>query len=201
MPLQAHEPTRGDRFTAHVNRPADSRLVVAALNAFVLDGGMPELVAADKVVSFHYTLRDKDGTVLDSSEKDEPMAYLHGADNIVPGLERAMVDKQVGDKFDVTVAPGDGYGERVDGQAVVPRTSFPSDVELEVGMRLFAEGDDGEGFPIWITALTDDQVSIDPNHPLAGVELHFAVEITAIRAATPDELEHGHPHGPDGHHH
>jgi FKBP-type peptidyl-prolyl cis-trans isomerase SlyD len=162
---------------------------------------MADLVAAEKVVSFHYTLRDKDGAVLDASEGGEPMSYLHGAENIVPGLEQAMSNKKVGDKFDVTVAPKDGYGERVEGHAVVPRSAFPDDVELEVGMRLVAEGEDGEAFPIWIAALAGDQVTIDPNHPLAGVELHFEVEIAAIRAATPEELEHGHPHGPGGHHH
>ncbi len=162
---------------------------------------MSELVAPEKVVSFHYTLRNVKGDVIDASDAGDPMPYLHGASNIVPGLEKAMQDRKVGDKFEVKVSAAEGYGERVEGSALVPRSDFPDDMELEVGMSLVAEGPDGDAFPVWIADITDEGVTIDPNHPLAGEELHFEVEIAAIRAATAEELEHGHPHGPDGHHH
>lgn len=162
---------------------------------------MPDTVADQTVVSFSYELRSNDGKLLDASDEGAPMLYLHGASNIVPGLEKAMKDKKVGDKFDVKVAPEDGYGERVGNVAVVPRAELPSDVELVAGMRVVAEGPEGEMFPLWIAKVEGDEVTLDPNHPLAGEELNFSVEISEIRAATAEELEHGHPHGPGGHHH
>lgn len=160
-----------------------------------------QLSAADgNVVSIHYTLT-VDGEVVDTSSGAEPLEYLHGAGNIVPGLEAAMNGKQVGDKFSVAVEPGDGYGDIEGDPRAVPRTAFPADVEPEVGMQLFLRGPDGEPFPVWIAEVGDDEVLLDPNHPLAGETLHFDVEVVGIRAATKDEVEHGHPHGPDGHHH
>lgn len=162
---------------------------------------MSETVLPEMVVSFHYKLRNNDGELLDESEAGDPMPYLHGADNIVPGLEKAMLNKKVGDKFDVKVPAAEGYGERVDGNMVVPKSEFPDDVELVAGMSLVAESPDGEAFPLWIVGVSDDEVTVDPNHPLAGVELNFEVEIAEIRAATEEEIAHGHPHGPDGHHH
>jgi FKBP-type peptidyl-prolyl cis-trans isomerase SlyD len=162
---------------------------------------MSDVVAPEKVVSFHYTLHDNEGDLLDASEEGDPMPYLHGASNIVPGLEKEMLNKKVGDKFKVKVSAEEGYGERIEGSIEVPRSDLPDDVEFEIGMSLVAEDPDGEAFPVWIVELTDAAVIVEPNHPLAGVELNFEVEITAIRAATKDELEHGHPHGPDGHHH
>jgi FKBP-type peptidyl-prolyl cis-trans isomerase SlyD len=161
---------------------------------------MSDVIAPEMVVSFHYKLTNNDGELLDSSPDGVPMPYLHGARNIVPGLEKEMVDKKVGDKFDVKVSPAEGYGERVEGDAVVPRTEFPADVEIKKGMSLVAEGPDGEAFPLWVTKISGDEVTVDPNHPLAGVELNFEVEIAAIRAATEEELAHGHPHGPGGAH-
>lgn len=131
------------------------------------------------------------------------MAYLHGADNIVPGLERELEGKRVGDKLKVQVEPKDGYGER-DEQAVhqVSRAQFPEDMPVQVGMQIGAQDpDEGHAIPAWITHVQGDLVTLDFNHPLAGVRLHFDVEIVAIREATAEELEHGHPHGPDGHHH
>jgi FKBP-type peptidyl-prolyl cis-trans isomerase SlyD len=159
------------------------------------------VIADNMVVLFHYKLTNNDGEVLDASDDDEPMAYLHGADNIVPGLERAMLNRKVGDKFDVKVAPEEGYGERIDGDTVVPRDQFPPDAEFEEGMSVVAEGPDGETFPLWIKSIDTDTITLDPNHPFAGVELNFSVEITEVRAASEEEIEHGHPHGPDGHHH
>lgn len=161
---------------------------------------MSEIVAPEMVVSFHYKLRNNDGELLDSSADAQPMPYLHGADNIVPGLENAMLNKKVGDKFDVKVSAEEGYGERVEGNAAVPRAEFPPDMELQSGMNIVAEGPDGQAFPMWIVSVSADEVIVDPNHPLAGTELNFEVEIAAIRAATAEEIAHGHPHGPGGHH-
>jgi FKBP-type peptidyl-prolyl cis-trans isomerase SlyD len=162
---------------------------------------MPDAISEETVVSFHYQLKNNDGDVLDASEKGEPMLYLHGASNIVPGLEKAMKDRKVGDTFDVKVPPEEGYGERVGEHAVVPRSQLPGDVELEPGMSLVAEGPNGQRFPLWIAKVEGDEVTLDPNHPLAGIELNFHVEIAAIRAATEEELAHGHPHGPGSHAH
>jgi FKBP-type peptidyl-prolyl cis-trans isomerase SlyD len=154
-----------------------------------------------KVVSIHYTLKDDDGEVVDSSSGGEPLDYLHGAGNIVPGLEAAMIGRAIGDKFKVTVAPADGYGEVVGEPRPVPRSAFPPDADLEEGMQFFVRGPDGEPHPVWVAGISGDQVLIDANHPLAGENLNFEIEIVAIRDATKDEVEHGHPHGPDGHHH
>ncbi len=159
---------------------------------------MSDVVAPKMVVSFHYTLHNNAGALLDSSKKGVPMPYLHGADNIVPGLEKEMLDKKVGDKFKVKVSAADGYGERVDGNAVVPRSHLPDEVEPQPGMTLLAEGPDGEPFPLWIVEVGEEEVTVEPNHPLAGEELNFDVEIASIRAATEEELEHGHPHGEGG---
>ena len=160
-------------------------------------------VAADKVVSFHYTLTDDDGEEIDSSEGDDPMMYLHGAENIVPGLENALLGKRAGDRFDVKVAPRDGYGER-DERAIhqVSRDQFPEGMPVQPGVQIEAQDPDSESsIPAWITAVEGNKVTIDFNHPLAGVTLHFVGEITAVRDASAEELAHGHPHGPDGHHH
>ena len=157
-----------------------------------------EIIAADKVVLFHYTLRDSDGDVLDSSDGADPLPYLHGAGNIVPGLERQMTGRVVGDSFTAVVSPEEGYGVRDGLPQPVPRDAFPEDVELEEGMQFMAEGPDGDAMPLWIAAIEADMVFVDKNHPLAGETLHFAIEIVGIREATAAELEHGHPHGADG---
>ncbi len=155
-----------------------------------------------KVVQIHYTLRDDDGDVVDSSSGGDPLEYLHGAANIVPGLEAAMEGKTIGDKFKVSVPPGEGYGEvGGPGPKPVPRDAFPDDVELEEGMQFFVRGPDGEPFPVWVISVSDNEVMIDANHPLAGETLHFEVEVIGIRPASKEEVEHGHPHGPEGHHH
>lgn len=161
---------------------------------------MADVVAPEKVVSFKYTLRNGEGELLESSG-EEAMPYLHGAGNIVPGLERAMQGHAVGDTFDVEVPAAEGYGERIDGTVEVPRSAFPDEVEVSEGMSFVAEGPDGEAFPLWVTGVTDEVVTAEPNHPLAGIDLRFSVEITEIRDASAEELEHGHAHGPDGHHH
>jgi FKBP-type peptidyl-prolyl cis-trans isomerase SlyD len=158
------------------------------------------VIAAQKVVSFHYTLHDDKGELLDRSGEGEPMLYLHGESNIVPGLEREMEGKKVGDKFDVGVAAADGYGERQGDALAVPRADFPEEVEIREGAMIVAESEEGQ-FPLWIVGIAEDAITVDPNHPLAGVDLHFAVEVAEIRDATEEEIAHGHPHGPGGHHH
>jgi FKBP-type peptidyl-prolyl cis-trans isomerase SlyD len=158
------------------------------------------MVRDGKVVVFNYTLRNDEGEVLDASEPGEPMAYLHGADNIVPGLEQEMAGKLLGAAFNVIVPPELGYGRREEpGLREIPREAFGEDSsELAAGMELLLEDDDGDLMPIWIAEVHPDKVIIDVNHPLADETLHFAVEILEIRDATESEIEHGHPHGVDG---
>lgn len=162
------------------------------------------IIEDGKVVIMHYTLTDDAGEVLDSSVDDEPMPYLHGADNIVPGLERALSGKSVGEKLKVTVAPEDAYGESSGAKDQrVPRDSFPEDMEVEDGMQFFTEGPAGV-VPVWVTRSTPDAVYITLDHPLAGKTLHFEVEVIGVRDANEEELDHGHPHGisgDEGHHH
>ena len=154
------------------------------------------------VVHFHYTLTDDEGNVLDTSrERGEPMPYLHGARNIVPGLERQLAGLSVGDTLRADVPPEEGYGTH-NGMAPqpVPRTEFPTEVPLQPGIQLMAQTEQGP-MPIWIARVDETTVFIDTNHPLAGKVLHFDVEITGIRDATDEEKAHGHPHGPGGHDH
>jgi FKBP-type peptidyl-prolyl cis-trans isomerase SlyD len=158
-------------------------------------------IAHQKVVSIHYTLTNKQGTVLDSSSGSEPLAYLHGFGNIIPGLENALEGKEMGEKLSVTVEPEQGYGAR-DEQLVqaVPRTAFKGVEELAPGMQFQAQGPQGARLVV-VTQVTQDLVTVDANHPLAGQTLQFEVEISEVRDATAEELEHGHVHGPHGHHH
>lgn len=160
-----------------------------------------DLIADGTVVSIHYTLKDDGGEVLDTSDGGEPLAYLHGADNIVPGLERELTGKSVGDDVKVAVSPADGYGEVTGETDRVPLEAFGDDAELSVGDQVFARDEEDNVMPLWVTEVGDDHVIVSPDHPLAGETLHFQVKVTAIRGATEDELEHGHPHGPDGHDH
>ena len=156
-------------------------------------------VANGQVVSIHYTLKTEEGEVLDSSEGGGPLPYLHGADNIVPGLERQLAGKAVGDKLQAIVPAAEGYGERTgEGPQPVPRANFPEGAEIAAGMVFQAQSPEGEITPIWVVAVEDDEVLVDINHPLAGVTLCFDVEITGIRSATEEEQAHGHPHGLDG---
>ncbi len=153
-------------------------------------------ITQGKVVFFHYTLTDADGEVIDSSEGMEPMPYLHGAENIVPGLERQMEGRTVGDRFTAVVPPEEGYGEpEGPGPQAIPRDAFPEDADLEEGMQFAAADEEGNEMPLWVVSIEDDVVIVDQNHPLAGVTLHFQVEIVDMRDATEVEIEHGHPHG------
>ncbi|MEW5797496.1 MAG: peptidylprolyl isomerase [Bacteroidota bacterium] len=155
----------------------------------------------EKVVSINYTLRNDQGEILDSSDGREPLAYIHGMGNIIPGLESQLNGKSAGDSLKVSVAPIDGYGEYDLAQVVqVSRSQFEGVPELKVGMQFTASSPEGNQI-VTITNINDDTVTVDGNHPLAGKTLHFDVTVVDVRNASPDELSHGHVHGPDGHHH
>jgi FKBP-type peptidyl-prolyl cis-trans isomerase SlyD len=164
-----------------------------------------EIVADDKVVIFHYTLTNDDGDQIDSSAGSDPLPYLHGAGNIVPGLEKEMTGKTIGDSFEVRVAPEEGYGQPSgNGPTPIPRETFPPQMDLQPGMPFPAELEDGSHITLWIVQVGDDQVLVDMDHPLAGEHLNFQIEIVGIRDAKDEEIAHGHPHGisgDEGHHH
>jgi FKBP-type peptidyl-prolyl cis-trans isomerase SlyD len=154
------------------------------------------------VVGIDYALHLGDGKVVDASAPGEPLVYLHGVGQIVPGLEAALAGLGAGDRKQVVVAPSDGYGPRDPrGVQEVPRTAFPPGFDPEPGMELTAEGEDGEPVPFVVKELRPESVVIDLNHPLAGETLHFDVTVREVRAATEEEKAHGHAHGGDGHHH
>jgi FKBP-type peptidyl-prolyl cis-trans isomerase SlyD len=159
-------------------------------------------VGEGKIVRIHYVLRSESGEVLDSSDASAPLEYLHGANNIVPGLEQGLKGAAVGQKLRVRVQPEQGYGVRApDAVHAFPRDSFPPGMEVEPGMSFQAEGEDGQAMPVWVVSVEEGRVMVDFNHPLAGQVLEFEVTIDGLRDATSEELTHGHPHGPHGHHH
>ncbi len=162
---------------------------------------MAERIQANKVVTLSYTLRDDDGEVIDESREGSPLLYLHGAQNIVPGLEEQLEGKEAGESLKATVPPEKGYGPRLGQSQEVPRSLFPEGAELTAGMQVVAHDDSGRQIPFFIIGFTDETVTIDPNHPLAGETLHFEVTVESLRDATEEEIEHGHPHGPGGHAH
>jgi len=158
-------------------------------------------IEARKVVTLNYTLTDSDGNVIDQSN-DSSFAYLHGASNIIPGLENALTGKSAGESLNVSVEPAEGYGEHDPAKTqAVPRNMFPDDAEIQVGMQFHAQGPNGETLVVTVVALEDDTVTVDGNHPLAGIQLNFAVEVMEVRDASPEELDHGHVHGAGGHDH
>lgn len=158
------------------------------------------VIQSDKVVLIHYTLKNEEGKVLDSSGEDAPMPYLHGAGNIVIGLEQTLMGLKVGDEFDVKLDPKDGYGEKTSpGAQAVPKKDFPKGANLSVGMG-FRAGENGEVI-LYITKIEGAYVYVDTDHPLAGQILHFTGSVARIRDANDNEKAHGHPHGPDGTHH
>lgn len=146
------------------------------------------------VVTFHYTLKDAEGSVLDSSEGADPMPYLHGAGNIVPGLEKAMLGKVVGDKFDVEVNAAEGYGDYNPAlKQVVPRDMFQGVDQIEVGAQFEASTEQGP-VTVLVTEVSADEITVDGNHPLAGEDLFFNIEVVEIRDASAEEIDHGHVH-------
>jgi FKBP-type peptidyl-prolyl cis-trans isomerase SlyD len=158
-------------------------------------------IEKNRVVTLNYTLRDDQGTVIDSSSGRGPLAYLHGKGNIIPGLEEALAGKAEGDTLDVTVAPERGYGPRDERLVqIVPRAKFGEVEGLAVGMQVRVHGQQGARI-VTVVRVDRDFVTVDGNHPLAGRTLHFSVEVTGVRKATHEEVTHGHVHGPGGHHH
>jgi FKBP-type peptidyl-prolyl cis-trans isomerase SlyD len=154
-----------------------------------------------KVISFHYTLKDTAGNVLESSFGDTPLSYLEGIGQIIPGLESALQGLKVGDKKSVHVKSEDAYGEYEDDLVVeVPKAQIPKP-DVQVGDRFHADAGNGQMEIVVVTAVSDTHVTVNGNHPLSGQDLHFDVEITEVRDATSEELEHGHAHGPEGHDH
>ena len=152
-------------------------------------------ISDNLVVSMHYKLTDDDGNVLDSSEGSEPLAYLHGTGNIIPGLEKALVGKVEGDSLKVRVEPAEGYGEAMPELIqTVEKAAFQGVETVEAGMAFEAQAQDGSAQRIVVKKVEGDQVTIDANHPLAGVVLHFDVEIVGVRQATEEEISHGHVH-------
>ena len=159
-------------------------------------------IADGKVVTIDYVLRNAAGEEIDRSKPDSPMVYLHGHNNIVPGLEKQLAGKTTGDELDAVVPPEEGYGPK---QAKlkslrVPRSQLPADISLKKGSQLVMQ-QDGKHYPVWVEKVQGPTVILTPQHPLAGVELHFHVTVKEIRDASEEELAHGHVHGPGGHHH
>jgi FKBP-type peptidyl-prolyl cis-trans isomerase SlyD len=153
------------------------------------------------VVLIHFKLTDaKNGEVLEDSTDRDPMPYLHGANNIMPGLEKALSGKAAGDSFDVTLDPEQAYGEHSGEEPTpYPRSMFPPDAQIFEGMSFLVTDQEGNEGPVFVTKVEGDVISLDQNHPLAGRSLNFSGKIDSIRASTEEEQAHGHPHGPDGH--
>jgi len=153
-------------------------------------------VEKNSVVSIHYTLKDENGEVLDSSEGRDPLDYLHGAGQIIPGLESELEGRKVGEEFSVVIEPGQGYGSRDESLVhEVPKTEFDTPEEIEVGMQ-FRVGDEGGTVIMSVAGVGDETVTLDGNHPLAGVNLAFDVAVAGVREATEDEIKASrHVHG------
>jgi len=148
-------------------------------------------IAKDKVVSIEYTLTDDQNEVLDSSEGMGPLEYLHGHNNLIPGLEKELEGKKAGDTLKATIAPADAYGEFQDELVVeVDRSQFPDDVEITEGMQFEAGSPEGSRV-VTVTKINDSKVTVDANHPLAGETLHFDVKVVSVREATDDEKANG----------
>jgi len=158
-------------------------------------------ITRNTVARLEYTLTNDEGEMLDTSRGGAPLAYLHGTGSLIPGLERELEGRRKGETFQVRVPAADAYGERDDAKIHdVPRSHFPHDIEIEVGMQFQAESADGLHL-LTVLEVDEEEVKVDANHPLAGVALTFDVEIVEVRVATPEELKHGHAHGEDGHDH
>jgi len=158
-------------------------------------------IEKNTVATIDYTLTDPNGQVIDSSKGRQPLAYLHGASNIIPGLETALEGKDVGENINVTIPPEQGYGAR-DPNLVqpVPRSNFKGIAEIKPGMQFQAQTAEGARV-VTVVQVDDQNVTVDANHPLAGMELKFDVKVVDVRKATPEEVTHGHAHGAGGHNH
>lgn len=154
-------------------------------------------ITKNKVAAIHYTLRDNKGTIIDSSDGREPLYYIHGNGNLIIGMEEGLEGKQKGDKLQLKIAPEKGYGEKdPDMIQKVPRSAFGGQ-EVKPGMKFSTN----QGGVVTVTEVGLENVTVDANHELAGVELNFDVEVMEVRDASAEEISHGHVHGPGGHHH
>lgn len=155
----------------------------------------------DMVVTINYHLKDDDGNTIDQSS-DGSFTYLHGAKNIIPGLENALEGKKAGDELSLTIEPAEAYGEKnLENIQRVPRNMFPPDIDIKPGMQFNAQSGDGQPLAVVVTAVEDDAIIVDGNHPLAGMTLHFEIEVINVREASEEELQHGHVHAPGDEHH
>ncbi len=157
-------------------------------------------ISKNCIVTLNYTLTDDENETLDTSVGSEPLVYLHGAQNIIPGLEEVLEGKKMGDKFKVSIPAEKAYGEHMEEMIQnIPKNQFPPGQDMQPGMKFQANSPQG---PIVLTVVEvcDTDVMVDGNHPLAGENLNFDVEVAEVRAATEEELNHGHAHGPGGHH-
>jgi len=151
--------------------------------------------AKNRVVTINYTLKDNDDQVIDSSEDREPLSYIHGVGQLIPGLEQALEGKEPGSEVSVSLNPEEGYGERDESMVLdVPREQFEGTDQVEPGMQFQAQTEDGMRI-LTVLESGDQEVTVDANHPLAGVTLNFEVEVVEVRDADQEELEHGHIHG------
>jgi FKBP-type peptidyl-prolyl cis-trans isomerase SlyD len=163
-------------------------------------------IAADCVVSFAYTLKDDEGNIIDKGDKEAPLTYLHGHKNLIPGIEEALLGKNVGDSFDASIPPEKGYGERDPNlDLALDKSQFPEEHPSQLAPGVQFQGPhpekDSESMVYTVHHLEGDKVYVSGNHPLAGMQLHFAIEVLEVREATAEELEHGHVHGAGGHQH
>ena len=157
-------------------------------------------IRKDTVATLNYILKDDEGTIIDAAN-DGSFVYIHGAQNVIPGLEAALADKSTGDTIKTTIEPQDAYGE-IDPNRLqtMPRSTFPEGTDIEVGMQFHGESPDGDPIVVSVKSVDGDDIVIDGNHELAGKTLHFEVEVLKVRPATKDELAHGHVHGPGCNH-
>lgn len=158
-------------------------------------------IKENSVVQMHYTLKDTTGAILDSSEGRVPLTYMHGKGFLIHGLEKQIEGKASGDKFNAKVPAIEAYGEYNEEMLqVVPKSGFQGDDELKEGMQVQVQTTEGTHIAL-VKTIEGEDVTLDMNHPLAGQDLEFDVEIIDVREATPEEIDHGHVHDPDGHHH
>ncbi len=167
-----------------------------------MSDAMSDSIGDGKVVSLEYVLTNRKGEELDRSEEGKPLVYLHGARNIVPGLERQLAGKVVGDALKAEVPAAEGYGPKQKVKPIrMPRSRFPQEMEIARGMSFQTQSKDGRSFPLWVTKVQGPTVVCTPVHPLAGEDLFFDVKVIEIRDASDEEKAHGHAHGPGGHAH
>lgn len=159
-------------------------------------------ITKDTVATLEYRLYLPDGELVDEGTPEDPLVYLHGYEEIVPGLEKALEGKSAGESLKVVVPPEEAYGEYdPEGVEEIAREELPAELELEEGGILTASDDEGNEVDFFITSIKDGRVTVDANHPMAGKTLHFEVTVRDVRAATPEEIEHGHAHEPGHEHH